>query len=156
MAKITITTQPANVSTKFGEIDEQMSIAASAGAEVITYKWYLAAKADLSDAAQIAGQATATLTIPTTLEGGTYYVYCVMTASTYEETTSAVAVLLVGGDIPALAGYITGAYVHECLSNADADVRARFTEACARTGITIPDTSAVLRTAQVELFMSIL
>lgn len=95
MANITITKQPANVSVVFDEIAGSVSVVADAGEEVISYQWYQASLEDLSDGVALVDETDAELTIPTDLSVGTVYLYCVMTANTYDETTTDAAAIVV-------------------------------------------------------------
>ena len=54
---------------------------------------------------------------------------------------------------PTLPEYITGEYAHSYVAACTEEVQNRFEELQKKRGITIPNDSTILRTAQVELFM---
>lgn len=55
--------------------------------------------------------------------------------------------------IPDTPEYITGKYVTEYIKACSTNIQTRFAGLCTARQITIPNTTDVLRTEQVELFM---
>lgn len=146
---IVITTQPRNVQVMEGKITQKLSVEATGAT---TYQWKQAKSGtSVSGATIVAGQNTAEMTIPTTLTEGRYYYFCAISDETSTVNSDIVTVEVV--DFPE---YMTGKFVNEYVAACDASVKQALNAAMALTGIDIPNTDDVLRTAQVELFVSIL
>lgn len=58
--------------------------------------------------------------------------------------------------LPELPEYITGNFVTTYIAACSEEVQQRYEDALARSRITISETDDVLRTEQVELFMSVI
>lgn len=89
---ITIGTQPADVSVTVGAITEKLSVAATATeSATLTYQWYSNETDSNTGGTSLGatgGAQTAELTIPTDLEAGTYYYYCIVSATGAEAVKS--------------------------------------------------------------------
>lgn len=146
---IVITKQPQNAQVMEGKITQKLLVAATGAT---TYQWKQAkSPTSVSGATVVVGQSTAEMTIPTSLTEGRYYYFCAVSDGSSTVNSDIVIVEVV--DFPE---YITGKFVHEYIAACDPSVKTEFDAAVARTGITIPNTEDVLRTSQVELFISIL
>lgn len=55
--------------------------------------------------------------------------------------------------LPKIPEYITGEFAHSYVAACTNEVKERFEGLQAKRGITIPNDSTILRSAQVELFM---
>lgn len=148
---IAITQQPQNTLVVKGHIAGKLSVEATG---VTSYQWKKAKSASSVAGATVVSNATAaTFTIPTDLTEDAYY-FCTLTGDgdSAETVNTSIATVSVVDDVP----YITGAYVNAYIAGCAKVVQTRFAEAKALSGIEIPDDNKVLRTAQVELFMSVL
>lgn len=145
---IVITTQPKSTQVMKGRISGKLTVEATGAT---TYQWKQAKSAtSTASATNVSGANTAEMTIPTTLAEDAYY-FCTLGDDSTTTNTSIVTVSVV--DFPA---YITGAFVNSYINSCDKIIQDRYKEALALSGVTIPDTDDVLRTVQVELFMSVL
>lgn len=145
---IVITTQPKSTQVMKGRISGKLTVEATGAT---TYQWKQAKSAtSTASATNVSGANTAEMTIPTTLAEDAYY-FCTLGDGSTTTNTSIVTVSVV--DFPA---YITGAFVNSYINSCDKIIQDRYKEALALSGVTIPDTDDVLRTVQVELFMSVL
>lgn len=146
---IVITTQPKNTQVMQGHISGKLTVEATGAT---TYQWKQAKSAtSVSGATNVSGATTAEMTIPTTLTEGEAYYFCAVGDGSTTVNTNIATVSVV--DFPA---YITGAFVNSYINSCAKVVQDRYKEALALSGVTIPDTDDVLRTVQVELFMSVL
>lgn len=146
---IVITTQPQNAQVMEGKITQKLTVEATGAT---AYQWKQAKSAtSVSGATVVSGQNTNQMTIPTTLTEGRYYYFCAVS-----DNTSTVNSDIVTVEVVKFPEYITGKFVNEYVAACDPSVKKDLDAALARTGITIPNTDDVLRTAQVELFVSIL
>lgn len=146
---IAITTQPVSTEVMKGHIAGSLKIVATGAT---THQWKQAKSAtSISGATNVSGATTAEMTIPKDLDSGDYYYYCVLGDGSTTSNSNIVTVSVV--DFPA---YITGAFVNEYIKSCDKTVQDKYKDALKLSGITIPDDGKVLRTAQVELFMSVL
>lgn len=146
---IVITKQPQNTQVMQGKITQKLKVVATGAS---TYQWKQAKSGtSVSGATIVVGQSTNEMTIPTTLTEGRYYYFCAISDGTGTVNSDIVVVEVVKFPV-----YITGKFVHEYIAACDPSVKKEFDAAVARTGITIPNTEDVLRTSQVELFISIL
>jgi len=95
---ITITTQPAATTTvTAGKISGSLTVAASVteGA-TLSYQWYSNSNSSNNTSGTIiTGETAASFTIPTTLTAGTYYYYCVVSATGAVSVTSNVVTVTV-------------------------------------------------------------
>lgn len=146
---IVITTQPQNAQVMEGKITQKLAVEATGAS---AYQWKQAKSGtSVSGATIVSGQNTNKMTIPTTLTEGRYYYFCAISDSSSTVNSDIVVV-----EVVKFPEYITGKFVNEYIAACDSSVKKDFDAALARTGITIPNTNDVLRTSQVELFMSIL
>lgn len=146
---ITISTQPASTQVMKDHISGTLKVVATGAT---TYQWKQAKSAsDVAGATNVASATSAELTIPTNLDKGDYYFFCTLGDGSTTVNSNIATVSVV--DFPA---YITGAFVNSYIKSCDTTVQTRFEKALKLSGITIPNTEKVLRTAQVELFMSVL
>lgn len=146
---ITISTQPASTQVMKDRISGTLKVVANGAT---TYQWKQAKSAtSVANATNVANATTAEMTIPTNLDLGDAYFFCVLGDGSTTVNSSIATVSVV--DFPA---YITGAFVHSYIKSCAQSVQTRFNEALKLSRIEIPDTTDVLRTAQVELFMSVL
>ena len=146
---IVITTQPQNAQVMEGKVTQKLTVKATGAS---TYQWKQA-KSDtsVSGATIVSGQNTPEMTIPTTLTEGRYYYFCAISDETSTVNSDIVVV-----EVVKFPEYITGKFVKEYIAACDPSVKEALDAALARTGMEIPDTEDVLRTAQVELFISVL
>lgn len=146
---IVITTQPQNAQVMVGKITQKLVVEATGAA---SYQWKQTKSAtSVSDATIVSGQNTDEMTIPTTLTEGRYYYFCAVSDDTSTVNSDIVIV-----EVVRFPEYITGKFVNEYIAACDPSVKEDLDAALARTGIEIPNTDDVLKTSQVELFMSIL
>ena len=146
---IVITTQPQNAQVMEGKITQKLTVEATGAS---AYQWKQAKSGtSISGATIVSGQNTNKMTIPTTLTEGRYYYFCAISDATSTVNSDIVVV-----EVVKFPEYITGKFVNEYIAACDPSVKKDLDAALARTGITIPNTNDVLRTSQVELFMSIL
>lgn len=146
---IVITTQPQNAQVMEGKITQKLAVEATGAS---AYQWKQAKSAtSVSGATIVSGQNTNKMTIPTTLTEGRYYYFCAISDSSSTVNSDIVIV-----EVVKFPEYITGKFVNEYIAACDPSVKKDLDAALARAGITIPNTNDVLRTSQVELFMSIL
>ena len=146
---IVITAQPQNAQVMEGKITQKLAVEATGAS---AYQWKQAKSGtSVSGATIVSGQNTNKMTIPTTLTEGRYYYFCAVSDSSSTVNSDIVTVEVVN-----FPEYITGKFVNEYIAACDPSVKKDLDAALARTGITIPNTNDVLRTSQVELFMSIL
>ena len=146
---IVITTQPQNAQVMEGKITQKLTVEATGAT---AYQWKQAKSAtSVSGATIVSGQNTSTMTIPTTLTEGRYYYFCAISDASSTVNSDIVIV-----EVVKFPEYITGKFVNEYVAACDPSVKEELDAAIARTGIEIPNTEEVLRTAQVELFVSIL
>lgn len=146
---IVITTQPQNAQVMEGKITQKLAVEATGAS---TYQWKQAKSGtSVSGATIMSGQNTNKMTIPITLTEGRYYYFCAISDSSSTVNSDIVVV-----EVVKFPEYITGKFVNEYIAACDPSVKKDLDAALARTGITIPNTNDVLRTSQVELFMSIL
>lgn len=146
---IVITTQPQNAQVMEGKITQKLTVEATGAT---AYQWKQAKSAtSVSGATVVSGQNTNKMTIPTTLTEGRYYYFCAVS-----DASSTVNSDIVTVEVVKFPEYITGKFVNEYVAACDASVKQALDTAMALTGINIPNTDDVLRTAQVELFISIL
>ena len=117
---ITITTQPAAATAVTqGAISGSLNVAASVstGGGTPTYLWYSNTTNSNSGGTPIGGATGTSFTIPTTLAAGTYYYYCVVSATGAPDMASSVAVVTVNAAVIApviiapLGGALTGGTV---------------------------------------------
>ncbi len=79
---ITLTGQPAHTGVTVGSITEELSVAASVTlSATLSYKWYRNTTLSNTGGTEISGATAATFAIPTDLTAGTYYYYCVVSAT---------------------------------------------------------------------------
>ena len=146
---IVITKQPQNAQVMEGKITQKLTVEATGAT---AYQWKQAKSAtSVSGATIVSGQNTSIMTIPTTLTEGRYYYFCAISDASSTVNSDIVIV-----EVVKFPEYITGKFVNEYVAACDASVKEELDAAIARTGIEIPNTEEVLRTAQVELFVSIL
>ena len=146
---ITISTQPKSTQVRVGHIAGTLKVEATGAT---TYQWKQAkSSTSVTGATVVSGANTAELTIPTSLTEGDYYYFCVLGDGTTTVNSKIATVSVV--EFPA---YITGAFVNTYIQSCDTSIQDRYKKTLALSGITIPDDDNVLRTAQVELFMSVL
>lgn len=146
---IVITTQPQNAQVMEGKITQKLTVEATGAT---AYQWKQAKSGtSVSGATIVSGQNTSVMTIPTTLTEGRYYYFCAIS-----DASSTVNSDIVTVEVVKFPEYITGKFVNEYIAACDPSVKEELDAAIARTGIEIPNTEEVLRTAQVELFVSIL
>ena len=146
---IVITTQPQNAQVMEGKITQKLTVEATGAT---AYQWKQAKSAtSVSGATIVSGQNTNQMTIPTTLTEGRYYYFCAIS-----DASSTVNSDIVTVEVVKFPEYITGKFVNEYVAACDPSVKKDLDAALARTGMKIPNTDDVLRTAQVELFVSIL
>lgn len=146
---IVITTQPQNTQVMEGKITQKLNVVATGAT---AYQWKQAKSAtSVSGATIVSGQNTSEMTIPTTLTEGRYYYFCAISDDTSTVNSDIVIV-----EVVKFPEYITGKFVNEYIAACDPSVKEELDAAMARAGIEIPNTEDVLRTAQVELFVSIL
>lgn len=146
---VLITKQPDDAKVVAGSIEGTLSVTAS---DATSYQWKQAKdEASTAGATVVVGQNTSSMPIPTDLSEGVYYFFCsVSDGSTTVNSDIAVVTVL------AFPEYITGSFVHTYMEKCSEEAQDRFENLQVLRGITIPDTDAVLRTAQVELFMEAL
>lgn len=146
---IVITKQPQNAQVMEGKITQKLTVKATGAT---TYQWKQAKSGtSVSGATIVSGQNTSVMTIPTTLTEGRYYYFCAIS-----DASSTVNSDIVTVEVVRFPEYITGKFVNEYVAACDPSVKKDLDAALARTGIEIPNTDDVLRTAQVELFISVL
>lgn len=146
---VLITKQPENIQVMEGKISQKLTVEATGAT---AYQWKQAKSGtSVAGATNVSGATTNTLKIPTTLTKGNYYYFCVLTGDTGNVNSNIVNVEVV--DFPE---YITGKFVNGYIAACDVSIQNRWKEALALSGIEVPNTDEVLRTAQVELFMSVL
>lgn len=146
---VVITKQPENIQVMEGKISAKLSVEASGATG---YQWKQAkSSSSTAGATDVSGQTTKDLTIPVDLTEGYYYFFCEVTDGESPVNSNIASVQVT--DFPA---YITGQFVNEYVAACATSVQERFKQAKALSGIDIPNDTNVLRTAQVELFMSIL
>lgn len=78
--EVNITSQPADKSVTEGSISGSISVTANSTG-TLSYQWYKCADENGKDAVKIAGATNASLTIPTDLEAGEHYFYCLVTVN---------------------------------------------------------------------------
>jgi len=95
---ITVTTQPtAVINVTEGSITGSLTVAASlTPSGTLDYQWFSNTSASNSGGTAIGGATGASYTIPTTLSVGTYYYYCVVSATGVVSKTTSVATINVG------------------------------------------------------------
>lgn len=146
---ITISTQPASTQVMKDHISGTLKVVATGAT---TYQWKQAKSAtSVANATNVAGATDAEMTIPTGLDDGDHYFFCALGDGSTTVNSNIATVSVV--DFPA---YITGAFVNSYINSCDETVQDRYKNALKLSGITIPNDDKVLRTAQVELFMSVL
>lgn len=157
-AAIVISDQPASQVVAGGEDPEDMTVVATYdGIETLEYQWYKCDNLLKANPVVMELGATDTITFGTMSPGYTTFYFCRLTADDATTVDSAVASVKQNGELPVLTDdYITGAYVLDYLGQCSAEVQERFTQTCALTGITFEDNAKVLRTSQLELFMSVI
>lgn len=158
MATILITEQPVSQVVPGGAEPADMTVVATYdGAETLLYQWYECDDELGTNPEAISGAVADTTTFGMMTPGGTTYYYCELSATDVAEDvlTDIVSVYQLGL-LPEKPAYLTGEYVLDYIGQCSLEVQDRFTEALALSGIEIPDTTDVLRTAQVELFMSVI
>ena len=105
---ITITSQPAvNTTVTAGNISVSLSVGASVtqGA-TLNYQWYSNITNNNTGGTSISGATSSSFTIPTNLTAGTYYYYCVVSATGAASVPSSVARVTVN-DAPIVTPVIT-------------------------------------------------
>ena len=108
---ISIGKHPASISVSFGKISGNLSVSATVTASAtLSYQWYSSTTGVNSGGSSISGATSASYTIPTTLNSGTYNYYCVVSASGgAEPVPSNVATVTVYDDRPVYTvTFITG------------------------------------------------
>lgn len=146
---ITISTQPVSTQVMKDHISGTLKVVATGAT---TYQWKQAKSAtSVANATNVTGAIKAEMAIPTDLTDGDHYFFCALGDGTTTVNSNIATVSVV--DFPA---YITGAFVNSYIQSCDKTVRDRYTNALKLSGIKIPNTNDVLRTVQVELFMSVL
>lgn len=146
---VVITKQPENIQVMEGKISAKLSVEATGATG---YQWKQAkSSSSTAGATNVAGQTTKNLTVPVGLTEGYYYYFCEVTDGASPVNSNIASVQVV--DFPE---YITGRFVNEYVAACATTVQERFAQAKKLSGIDIPNDNKVLRTAQVELFMSIL
>lgn len=146
---ITISTQPASTQVMKDHISGTLKVVATGAT---TYQWKQAKSAtSVANATNVAGATEAEMAIPTGLDDGDHYFFCALGDGSTAVNSNIATVSVV--DFPA---YITGAFVNSYINSCDEIVQDRYKNALKLSGITIPNDGKVLRTAQVELFMSVL
>ena len=121
---------------------------------VQSYQWKKAKSAtSTSGATVVSGATSKEFTIPKDITNTTCY-FCTLTAegASSETVNTDIATVSVVDD----PVYITGKYVNAYIAGCSEEIQNRFSEMKALSGIEIPDTTNVLRTAQIELVMSVL
>ena len=102
-ATIRVTSQPGGSTVTAGSISGSLSVTASAtDASTLSYQWYRNSTNSTTGGTLVSGATSATLTIPTNLTEGTYYFYCVVSASgltSVASNTALVTVLAVGSAV---------------------------------------------------------
>ena len=80
---ITINTHPtASVNVTQGSITGSLSVSASATKNAtLVYRWYYSSKNSYTSGTLISGATGTSCAIPTSLKAGTYYIYCIVSAS---------------------------------------------------------------------------
>lgn len=92
--EINISSQPEDVETTEGDIDESISVTANSTG-TLTYQWYTCSSAQKADAVKIAGATSATYNLPEDLEAGEYYYFAKITVdgvASIESDTATVTV----------------------------------------------------------------
>lgn len=146
---ITISTQPASTQVMKDHISGTLKVVATGAT---TYQWKKAkSSTSVANATNVTGATKAEMTIPTDLTDGDHYFFCALGDGSTTVNTDIATVSVV--DFPA---YITGAFVNSYINSCDKKVQDRYDKALKLSRITIPNDDKVLRTAQVELFMSVL
>jgi len=92
--EITISSQPQNKNVTEGAISGSISVTATSSG-TLTYQWYSCTDANGSNAMKIASATSATYTIPTTLEAGTYYYFAKICVDGIGKLDSSVAKVIV-------------------------------------------------------------
>ena len=94
---ITIETQPASSTEVIaGSISGSLSVVASINtSDPITYQWYENTVNSASGGTAINAETSASFNIPTDLIAGTYYYYCVLSATGASDVTTTVATVTV-------------------------------------------------------------
>lgn len=146
---IVITKQPVNAEVIQGKITEKLTVTATGAT---SYQWKKAQSAISTDnAVNVEGATTAALTIPADLTEGTYYYFCTLSDGSSEVNTDIVIV-----EVVTFPKYLTGNQAWTIIESLDSSKQKAFASASALSGIKIPKTDAALRTAQIELLMSII
>lgn len=148
---IAITKQPQSTSVIKGMVQGTLSVEATG---VQSYQWKKAKSAtSTSGATVVSGATSKEFTIPKDITNTTYY-FCTLTGEgdPGETANTDIATVSVVDD----PVYITGKYVNAYIAGCSEEIQNRFSEMKALSGIEIPDTTDVLRTAQIELVMSVL
>jgi uncharacterized repeat protein (TIGR02543 family) len=93
---ITIVTQPADLTVTQGAITQSLSIAATVNPSATpSYQWYSNTSASTTGGTPIAGATGTDFALPTDLVAGTYYYYCVVSATGAADVTSNLATVTV-------------------------------------------------------------
>ena len=92
--EVTITTNLVDKDVTAGSITGSLSVTATSTA-ALTYQWYQCANASGANAVKLAGENTASMKIPTTLEAGKYYYFVKVIADGVAGINSAVATVTV-------------------------------------------------------------
>lgn len=148
---IAITKQPQSTTVIKGMVQGTLTVEATG---VQSYQWKKAKSASSVAGATVVSNATAaTFTIPTDLTADAYY-FCTLTGAgdSAETVNTDIATVSVIND----PVYITGKYVNAYIAGCSKEIQNRFSRMKALKGIEIPDTADVLRTAQIELVMSVI
>lgn len=103
---IVINTQPAESTTVIeGEISGSLSVSASvSNGTALFYQWYQNSSASNSGGDAISGATEAVFDLPGNLAEGTYFYYCLVSASGADDVVSTVATVSVLGDEVAVTG----------------------------------------------------
>lgn len=158
MATITITAQPLSEIVAGGEEPTTKSVTATYdGEETLLYQWYKCADAEGTDPEIIELGVTNELTFGTMTPGYTTWYYCRLSAlDVASPVLTNIVYVTQNGLLPAEPEYLTGAFVLDYIGQCSADTQVRFEEELARTGITFADSTAKLRTEQIELFARVI
>ncbi len=93
---ITIGTQPLDIETTVGAIDESLLVEATVtGTKTITYQWYSNTSKVTEGSSAVSGATAAEFDIPTDLTAATYYYYCVVASAGAASVTSTIATVTV-------------------------------------------------------------
>ncbi len=109
-----ITTQPADATPPFGNTAATLTVAATADGHTLAYQWYSNTTAANTGGTAVSGAESASYTLPADLNAGTYYYYCVVTAthSTGGDVTTLTSDVATVTVDPKLVGYTGSTEIH--------------------------------------------